>query len=117
VAAIAGSIASGSAVLVQPELLEEHLGELAVVVLARVDDDLVDTAFAEGDGQRPGLDELRPVSDDGERFHRGYTTQPPGPLAQLVEQGTLNPKVEGSNPSRPTFRTSCKGGSAPGFHL
>ena len=28
-----------------------------------------------------------------------------GPLAQLVEQGTLNPKVEGSNPSRPTFRT------------
>src|SRR5438445_1726658 len=25
----------------------------------------------------------------------------PGPLAQLVEQGTLNPKVEGSNPSRP----------------
>src|ERR671937_66360 len=31
----------------------------------------------------------------------GYTTQPLGPLAQLVEQGTLNPKVEGSNPSRP----------------
>ena len=27
-----------------------------------------------------------------------------GPLAQLVEQGTLNPKVEGSNPSRPTFK-------------
>src|SRR5262245_5860698 len=26
---------------------------------------------------------------------------PSGPLAQLVEQGTLNPKVEGSNPSRP----------------
>ena len=26
---------------------------------------------------------------------------PRGPLAQLVEQGTLNPKVEGSNPSRP----------------
>ena len=32
---------------------------------------------------------------------RGYTSDPPGPLAQLVEQGTLNPKVEGSNPSRP----------------
>src|SRR5438132_5651344 len=31
----------------------------------------------------------------------GYTTHPLGPLAQLVEQGTLNPKVEGSNPSRP----------------
>ena len=27
-----------------------------------------------------------------------------GPLAQLVEQGTLNPKVEGSNPSRPIVR-------------
>ena len=24
-----------------------------------------------------------------------------GPLAQLVEQGTLNPKVDGSSPSRP----------------
>ena len=24
-----------------------------------------------------------------------------GPLAQLAEQGTLNPKVEGSKPSRP----------------
>jgi hypothetical protein len=35
-------------------------------------------------------------------FMAGYTTQPRGPLAQLVEQGTLNPKVEGSNPSRPT---------------
>ena len=29
-----------------------------------------------------------------------------GPLAQLVEQGTLNPKVEGSNPSRPT--STCR---------
>ena len=33
---------------------------------------------------------------------RGYTTRRFGPLAQLVEQGTLNPKVEGSIPSRPT---------------
>ena len=33
----------------------------------------------------------------------GYTSDPLGPLAQLVEQGTLNPKVEGSNPSRPTL--------------
>ena len=31
----------------------------------------------------------------------GATLARPGPLAQLVEQGTLNPKVEGSNPSRP----------------
>src|SRR5438132_13084239 len=29
-----------------------------------------------------------------------------GPLAQLVEQGTLNPKVEGSNPSRPMSERS-----------
>jgi hypothetical protein len=34
-----------------------------------------------------------------------------GPLAQLVEQGTLNPKVEGSNPSRPTFHAPAP---APG---
>ena len=32
---------------------------------------------------------------------RGYNGRRSGPLAQLVEQGTLNPKVEGSNPSRP----------------
>ena len=32
--------------------------------------------------------------------HRGN-----GPLAQLVEQGTFNPKVAGSNPSRPTTPT------------
>ena len=28
---------------------------------------------------------------------------PLGPLAQLVEQWTLNPLVEGSSPSRPTI--------------
>ena len=33
---------------------------------------------------------------------RGYTTRRCGPLAQLVEQGTLNPKVVGSIPTRPT---------------
>ncbi len=27
-----------------------------------------------------------------------------GPLAQLVEQGTLNPKVVGSIPTRPIFK-------------
>src|SRR3712207_5358455 len=30
---------------------------------------------------------------------------PCGPLAQLVEQGTLNPKVVGSIPTRPTARS------------
>ena len=29
-----------------------------------------------------------------------------GPLAQLVEQGTFNPKVAGSTPSRPTMETA-----------
>src|SRR5580704_1291070 len=38
---------------------------------------------------------------------------PCGPLAQLVEQGTLNPKVEGSNPSRPTH---SKGAANDAFH-
>src|SRR5881227_3226035 len=32
---------------------------------------------------------------------QGYTTHRLGPLAQLVEQGTLNPKVAGSIPARP----------------
>jgi hypothetical protein len=31
----------------------------------------------------------------------GYTRSFGGPLAQLVEQGTLNPKVAGSIPARP----------------
>ena len=39
-----------------------------------------------------------------------------GSLAQLVEQGTLNPKVEGSTPSRSTIRHSGRG-SGPGFFV
>src|SRR5438132_12889830 len=35
----------------------------------------------------------------------GYTSAAFGPLAQLVEQGTLNPKVAGSIPARPTPKT------------
>src|SRR4051794_38891258 len=31
-----------------------------------------------------------------------------GPLAQLVEQGTLNPKVAGSTPARPPSSDSAK---------
>src|SRR5688500_15791221 len=46
-------------------------------------------------------------------FIRGYTNQPLGPLAQLVEQGTLNPKVEGSIPSRPTFWLQAGHGRSP----
>src|SRR5262245_46209501 len=45
-----------------------------------------------------------------------------GPLAQLVEQGTLNPKVEGSNPSRPIYECPAKRlisgrGEAAGGHV
>ena len=35
----------------------------------------------------------------------GSALRAQGPLAQVVEQGTLNPKVGGSNPSRPTRNT------------
>ena len=88
--------------LFEPELLEEHLRELAVVVLPGVQHDLLDSPLAERRRSGRGLDELGPVSDHGEDLHRrGYTTRRLGPLAQLVEQGTLNPKVEGSIPSRP----------------
>ena len=46
-----------------------------------------------------------------ERYLRSRTTSAPaltlvgGPLAQLVEQGTFNPKVPGSSPGRPTPRS------------
>ena len=48
----------------------------------------------------------RPLRLDrmGERF---------GPLAQLVEQGTLNPKVIGSIPIRPTIRNN----ETPGLRI
>ena len=56
--------------IAQFELVEEDLRELAVVVLARVEDDLVDlVSKCEGQGSR--LDELWPVSDDGKDFHGG----------------------------------------------
>src|SRR5262249_14683567 len=38
---------------------------------------------------------------------RGYTRHR-GRVAQLVEQGTFNPKVTGSIPVRPIFRTQCE---------
>ena len=48
----------------QPELLEEHVGELAVVVLSRMDDHFPDAGLAQRNRQRARLDELRPVTDD-----------------------------------------------------
>ena len=90
--------------LVEPELLEEDVRELPVVVLPGVHDDLVDPGVAERRRERRRLDELGPVAHDGDDAHGARLDAAPGPLAQLVEQGTLNPKVEGSNPSRPTSR-------------
>jgi hypothetical protein len=53
---------------VEPELVEEDVRELAVVVLACVEDDLVGAA-AKGERERAGLDELRSISDDGKDSH------------------------------------------------
>ena len=54
----------------QAELLEEDCGELRVVVLARVQEHLVDPSAAQRDGERRRLDELRAVPDDRENPHR-----------------------------------------------
>jgi len=62
----------------EAELVEEHLRELAVVVLPGVDDDLLDPALAERDRGGPRLHELRPVPDDGDDFHWGYTKRASG---------------------------------------
>ena len=48
----------------EPELLEEHLRQLGVVVLPGVKRHLVDFPLSERDREGRGLDELRPVSDD-----------------------------------------------------
>ena len=98
----------------QPELLVEDVGEFGVPVLPGVEADLLDPGVGERGRERAGLDELRPVADDGEDLHAADVTMAAasGPLAQLVEQGTLNPKVEGSNPSRPiSFAPSARGGN------
>ena len=70
--------------------------------LPGVHNDLVDARIAEGERERCRLDELRAVSDDRDDAHAALRYAAlPGPLAQLVEQGTLNPKVVGSIPTRP----------------
>ena len=48
------------------------------------------------------VENARAVSRMAKRFHNG-------PLAQMAEQGTLNPKVRGSTPRRPTIATSKAG--------
>ena len=60
----------------------------------------------------PGHDGFRPIAlTEGAAYRDGLGSILAGatlrvrlgPLAQLVEQGTLNPKVAGSIPARPTF--------------
>ncbi len=55
----------------QPELLEEDVRQLAVVVLAGVHHDLFVTGLTQCFRQRRRLDELRPVADDGQDAHGG----------------------------------------------
>ncbi len=83
------------------ELVEEDLRHLRVPVLSGVENRLVDPRVAQRERKRRRLDELRPVPDHGKDVHRRYDRPSLGPLAQLVEQGTLNPKVGGSIPPRP----------------
>ncbi len=53
----------------EAQLLEEHLREHAVVVLPRVDDDLLDPGLAKGQREGRRLHELGPVPDDREDAH------------------------------------------------
>jgi hypothetical protein len=59
-------------------------------------------------GPRPG-----PLVDGGgylDSTLSSRVSEAPGPVAQLVEQGTFNPKVAGSIPARPTRKSSSRGG-------
>ena len=58
----------------QLELREEDVGELAVPVLAGVQDGLLDACVAQRHRHRPRLDELRPVADHRENAHAGEAT-------------------------------------------
>ena len=56
------------------QLVEEHLRHVVVVVLSRVDDDLLDAVrvvFSDGAAQCGCLDDLGPCPDDGDEFHDG----------------------------------------------
>ena len=53
------------------ELVEEDLRELVVVVLARMQHDLLDACVAKRERHRRRLHELRAVAHDGENLQRG----------------------------------------------
>ena len=62
-------------------------------------------------GEMVGVAQLARAPDRGSGGRGFETHYPPhtieyGPVAQLAEQGTLNPKVQGSNPCRSTIRFS-----------
>ena len=55
--------------LAEPELVEEDLRQLGVVVLPRVQEDLLDSGVSKCEREGRRLDELGPVSDDGQDAH------------------------------------------------
>lgn len=63
-----------------------------------------------------GVAQLVRASDCGSEGRGFESRRPPhmralGPLAQLAEQGTLNPKVIGSTPIRPTISVFLDAGA------
>ena len=68
--------------------------------------------------ERIGVARLVHLADDAAQRARSPAAPPdgslagnlaaPGPIAQLVEQGTLNPKVVGSIPTRPIPESPCR---------
>ncbi len=59
--------------LAEAQLVEEDLRHLGVPVLARVQDDLLDSRVPQRQGKRSRLDELRAVADDREDLHPAET--------------------------------------------
>ena len=78
------------------QLREEHVRQLAVVVLPGVDDDLLDPGVAECDGQGRGLDELRAVPDDGEQLHERKPRERAGrDVARCARSTSGEPRNDG----------------------
>ena len=83
----------------QPELLEEDLGEPPVVMLAGVDQDLFGPlSQAVRDGHR--LDELRPVSYDGQDLHSMGVYTAPVQLTCPCCGAELDPSLALTGPDR-----------------
>ena len=74
----------------------------AVALSPKVQQLTVKTDAPAGQDQPAGRPVLLSASPAPPRANERGNIAPQGPLAQLVEQGTLNPKVGGSSPPRPT---------------